>query len=150
MSAERHRAMITKDDVIAALKKLYDPLLGVNIWDLGLLYDLDIDNDKVHVRFTRAHPSGDTIEIMRARVERDLLKISGVKEAHVEMVLEPQWMPDRMNDEAKAKLSGVGSRLLKKAEEKKAERFQEYKQAFPAGEPILFERDFTSYYDEDG
>jgi len=143
----REKRLVTKDDVIAALKKCNDDLLrGINIWDLGLVYDVKIDNGKVRVRMTRTGPTRTATEVIVQEVGEILRKIKGVQEAYVEMFFEPQWTPDRMNDEAKAKLSLVQSRSAETIRKEKEIRFQEYKRTFPAGEEILFERDFTNYF----
>jgi metal-sulfur cluster biosynthetic enzyme len=99
--------MVTRDQVFNVLHDCYDPEIPVNLVDLGLIYDVKIDDDQVHVVMTltaRGCPAHSFIsEDVRSRVAR----IPGVKSAQVQVVWEPPWDPSRMTDAAKKRL-GLG------------------------------------------
>jgi metal-sulfur cluster biosynthetic enzyme len=90
--------------IVEALRNVHDPELGINIVDLGLVYDVSIDEGKVHVQYTLTTmgcPIGPMIEEqMRQLVD----SIEGADGFEAEMVLRPPWTPDMMSEEAKAAL----------------------------------------------
>ncbi len=93
------------DQVIEALKKVYDPELGINVVDLGLVYSVELsesgDVDVTYSLTTMGCPIGPMIEDqMRTFVQA----VDGVGEVRPEMVLRPAWSPEMMSDEAKAAL----------------------------------------------
>ncbi|MCR4429184.1 MAG: iron-sulfur cluster assembly protein [Caldiserica bacterium] len=96
--------MPTKEDILTALKEVYDPEIPINIVDLGLIYDVQISNDNVHVKLTLTAPGCPLSEILSAEVRERLLKVEGIKEASVEVVWDPPWTPERINKEALEKL----------------------------------------------
>jgi len=96
--------MVEKEEVIKALKNCYDPEIPINIVDLGLIYDVQILDDKVHVKMTLTAPGCPMHSFIAQDVKQQLEKIKGVKEAFVEIVWEPPWTPDRMSQEAKKQL----------------------------------------------
>ena len=87
-----------------ALKECYDPEIPVNVWDLGLIYDVAVDGDKVHVKMTLTAPGCPMHSFISQEVKQKLQTVSGVKEATVEVVWDPPWSPDKMSPEAKAQL----------------------------------------------
>ena len=95
---------LTDEAVLEALKGVIDPELGINIVDLGLVYDVDIDADTVHITYTLTTmgcPIGPLIEEQMARL---LAEVPGVERVDAEMVLRPPWSPEMMSEEAKAAL----------------------------------------------
>ena len=91
--------------VIEALREIYDPEIPVNIYDLGLIYDLDIDEaGKVAVQMTLTAPGCPVAQSFPETVEEAILGVPGVREAKVELVWEPPWDRDRMSDEVKLQL----------------------------------------------
>src|SRR5881397_2373933 len=95
---------LTDDRVLEALKNVIDPELGINIVDLGLVYDVRIDGDTVHITYTLTTmgcPIGPLIEEQMARLLAD---VPGVGQVDAEMVLRPPWTPEMMSEEAKAAL----------------------------------------------
>src|SRR5256885_16973852 len=95
---------LSKDSVLEALKNVLDPELGINIVDLGLVYDVRIDDDTVHIEYTLTTmgcPIGPMIEEQMARL---LSEVPGVEKVDAEMVLRPPWSPEMMSEEAKAAL----------------------------------------------
>jgi len=93
--------MVSKDEVMAVLKKCYDPEIPINIVDLGLVYNVDIQGDKVSVRMTLTAPGCPASAYISQDVKRKLESVPGVKTAEVQVVWEPPWTPERMSDTAK-------------------------------------------------
>lgn len=93
--------MVSKDEVMAVLKKCYDPEIPINIVDLGLVYNVDIQGDRVSVRMTLTAPGCPASAYISQDVKRKLESIQGVKTAEVQVVWEPPWTPERMSDTAK-------------------------------------------------
>jgi FeS assembly SUF system protein len=96
--------LVTKEDVVKVLRDCYDPEIPINVWDLGLVYDISIDGDKVHVKMTLTAPGCPMHTMISQDVKSKLESIEGVKQGTVEMVWEPPWSPDKMSEEAKAQL----------------------------------------------
>jgi len=97
-----------KRRVIAALSTLYDPELPVNIYDLGLIYDLDVAADgRVDIRMTLTAPGCPVAQTFPAQVERTLAEVEGVTSAHVEIVWDPPWDKSRMSEAARLQLGLV-------------------------------------------
>ena len=94
-----------RERVIAAMRSVYDPELPVNIYDLGLVYDIDIsDTAEVSVTMTLTAPGCPVAGILPGQVEAAVSAVEGVSAAHVELVWDPPWDKDRMSDEAKLTL----------------------------------------------
>ena len=93
--------MVTKEEVIEALRDCYDPEIPINIVDLGLIYDVQVEGEKVHVKMTLTAPGCPMHMVLSENVKNRLQELEGVKEATVEVVWEPRWTPDRMSQEAK-------------------------------------------------
>ena len=92
-------------NVVAALRTIYDPEIPVNIYDLGLVYGLDIDvRGRVDVRMTLTAPGCPVAATFPDMVEQRLYDVPGVSEARVELVWEPAWSPDRLSEDAKLQL----------------------------------------------
>jgi len=96
--------LVTMEDIMKALKECYDPEIPVNVWDLGLIYDVAVDGDKVRVKMTLTAPGCPMHSFISQEVKEKLQTVSGVKEATVEVVWDPPWSPDKMSPEAKAQL----------------------------------------------
>lgn len=94
----------TKNDIIKALSTIYDPEIPVNIWDMGLIYDIDISNDSVVITMTFTSPTCPMMEELLAQVKEVVEKIDGVKSVDVKLVWEPAWDLSRMSDAAKIEL----------------------------------------------
>lgn len=91
--------------VIDAICSVYDPEIPVNIFELGLVYDIDIDADRrVHIRMTLTAPACPSAQSLPIEVERKVREVEGVADAYVEVVWEPAWTTDRMSDVAKLQL----------------------------------------------
>ena len=90
--------------VIDALKEIYDPEIPVNIYDLGLIYGVDIAADHAVVTMTLTTPHCPVAESMPAEVELRVGSVPGVGSAEVNLVWDPPWDPQKMSDEAKLEL----------------------------------------------
>lgn len=94
-----------KEAVIQALKGVFDPEIPVNIYDLGLIYQVDID-DKQHVQIqmTLTSPGCPVAQTFPGTVEKAVLAVEGVNECTVELVWEPPWSQERMSEAARLEL----------------------------------------------
>jgi FeS assembly SUF system protein len=94
------------DDLIQELKKVYDPEIPVDIYELGLIYKVDINDDRhVDVEMTLTAPACPVAGEMPGWVEDAARKVAGVKSAKATIVFEPPWDPSRMSDEARLALN---------------------------------------------
>jgi FeS assembly SUF system protein len=91
--------------VIDALKEIYDPEIPVNIYDLGLIYGVDVTKDAdVAVTMTLTTPHCPVAESMPGEVELRAASVPGVRDAEVNLVWDPPWTPENMSDEARLEL----------------------------------------------
>ncbi len=93
------------ENVVAALKEIFDPEIPVNIYDLGLIYGVDVGDDgAVVVSMTLTTPHCPVAETMPAEVELRVSAVPGVRDAEVNLVWDPAWDPAKMSDDAKLEL----------------------------------------------
>ncbi|MFN7399595.1 MAG: SUF system Fe-S cluster assembly protein [Sandaracinobacter sp.] len=102
--AEALEGETLKDAVIAALRDIFDPEIPVNIYDLGLIYGVDIDEGHVTVTMTLTTPHCPVAETMPGEVEMRVMAVPGVATADVNLVWDPPWNPASMSDEARLEL----------------------------------------------
>jgi metal-sulfur cluster biosynthetic enzyme len=96
---------VTEDEVREALKHVVDPELGINIVDLGLVYDVDIsEQGEVHIEYTLTTMGCPIGPLIEHQMESFLANVPGVTTVDAEMVLRPAWTPEMMSEEAKAAL----------------------------------------------
>ena len=94
------------DDIVAALKTVYDPEIPADIYELGLIYKVDIADDrKVTVDMTLTTPNCPSAAELPAMVENAVASVPGVKNVTVNMVFDPPWDQSRMSDEARVALN---------------------------------------------
>jgi FeS assembly SUF system protein len=94
-----------RENVIAALRTIFDPEIPVNIYDLGLIYDLDLDEDgKVFIRMTLTAPACPVAETFPGTVESRLTEVPGVTDVRVELVWDPPWSREKLSEEARLQL----------------------------------------------
>jgi FeS assembly SUF system protein len=94
-----------RENVIAALRTIFDPEIPVNIYDLGLIYDLNVDEEgKVFIRMTLTAPACPVAKAFPGTVESRLYSVPGVFQARVELVWNPPWTRDKLSEEAKLRL----------------------------------------------
>ncbi|MEE2524835.1 SUF system Fe-S cluster assembly protein [Hyphobacterium sp. HN65] len=96
---------ITKD-VVEAMKTVFDPEIPVDIYELGLIYKVDLDDDRtLHIQMTLTAPGCPVAGEMPMWVHDAAAKVEGVEKVKVDLVFEPPWTPDRMTDEARLALN---------------------------------------------
>jgi len=97
-----------KDRIIDALCQIYDPEIPVNIYDLGLIYDVEVDdNANVVVTMTLTTPHCPVAEIMPGEVETRVLYVEGVQDVTVNLVWDPPWDPSKMSEAAQLELGFI-------------------------------------------
>jgi metal-sulfur cluster biosynthetic enzyme len=97
-----------KDKIITGIKSVYDPEIPVNIYDLGLIYDLTVTDIDVKIVMTLTSafcPSAEEIPAeVRAQVEKALLELNTTRTTSVEVVFDPPWTPERVSEEARLEM----------------------------------------------
>ena len=95
-----------KNDLVAALKTVFDPEIPVDIYELGLIYRLDVDDDRnIEVDMTLTAPGCPVAGDMPGWVQDAVMRVPGVKSCNVNLTFDPPWDPSRMSDEAKLQLN---------------------------------------------
>jgi metal-sulfur cluster biosynthetic enzyme len=98
---------LTDADVLEGLREVFDPEIPVNIVDLGLVYEIDLQPGRAHVKMTLTAMGCPMAADVMADVRGRLLQLPGVEEATVELVYDPPWTPERMTEEARWELGMV-------------------------------------------
>ena len=95
-----------KDKVILEIKKIYDPEIPVNIYELGLIYKINIENGKkVNIEMTLTSPNCPVAESLPKMVKDNILKLDGVNDVDLKLVWDPPWTKDKMSEAAKLELN---------------------------------------------
>ena len=95
-----------KNKVIEVIKKIYDPEIPVNIYDLGLIYKIEVENEnKVNVDMTLTSPNCPVAESLPKEVKDNIMKIEGISDVNLNLVWEPPWDKDKMSEAAKLELN---------------------------------------------
>jgi FeS assembly SUF system protein len=95
-----------KDKVILEIKKIYDPEIPVNIYELGLIYKVEIDKkNKVSIEMTLTSPNCPVAESLPNNVKENIMKVIGVTDVDLKLVWEPPWSKDKMSEAAKLELN---------------------------------------------
>ena len=95
-----------KAEVIKEIKKIYDPEIPVNIYELGLIYKVEInEKNKVDVEMTLTSPNCPVAESLPNNVKENIMKVEGVSEVNLNLVWEPPWDRDKMSEAAKLELN---------------------------------------------
>ena len=98
--------MKLKDKIITEVKKIYDPEIPVNIYDLGLIYNIEIKNDnEAYIEMTLTSPNCPVAESLPKMVKENINSIAGVKKVELKLVWNPPWTKDMMSEEAKLELN---------------------------------------------
>ena len=98
--------MNLKDKIIIEIKKIYDPEIPVNVYDLGLIYNIEIKNDnEAYIEMTLTSPNCPVAESLPKMVKENINSIEGVKKVELKLVWNPPWTKDMMSDEAKLELN---------------------------------------------
>jgi FeS assembly SUF system protein len=96
----------TEDALIAAIGNVYDPEIPVNVYELGLIYTIDIQDDgRVKVEMTLTAPACPSAQELPVQVQEAVMSVPGVTDCEVETVWDPPWDPSRMTEEARLQLN---------------------------------------------
>ena len=97
--------MNLKEKIINEIKKIYDPEIPVNIYELGLIYDIKVDDNNVEVKMTLTSPNCPVAESLPNEVKDSILKIKDVKDVDLKLVWDPPWNQTMMSEAAKLELN---------------------------------------------
>ena len=97
-------ATLTRDDVMVALKDVFDPEIPVNVVDLGLVYDCEVDDGNVRVKMTLTFAGCGMGPYIAQQAEWRIAELDGLEDVQVEMVYDPPWNPDMISEEGKQEL----------------------------------------------
>ena len=93
--------MVTRDDVVEALHGVEDPELGMDIVELGLLYDVAVDGSKVHVTYSLTSMGCPVGPMIEQQITETVAEMDGVENVESELTWDPPWSPEKMSDDAK-------------------------------------------------
>lgn len=96
--------MVGKEDIIGAIKTVYDPEIPVNIWDLGLIYGVDISAEEIVITMTFTSPTCPMMEELLQQVKDAVAAVANGVPVRVELVWNPPWDLTKMSDEARVQL----------------------------------------------
>ena len=95
-----------KNRVIEEVKKIYDPEIPVNIYELGLIYKIEVDEkNKINIDMTLTSPNCPVAESLPKEVKENIMKVEGVSDVNLNLVWEPPWDKDKMSEAAKLELN---------------------------------------------
>ena len=95
-----------KEKIVSEIKKIYDPEIPVNIYELGLIYKIEIDDkNKVEVEMTLTSPNCPVAESLPKMVKDNILMLDGVNDVDLKLVWDPPWTKDKMSEAAKLELN---------------------------------------------
>ena len=97
--------MDIKNKIIDEIRKIYDPELPVNIYELGLIYDIKVNGRKAEIKMTLTTPNCPVAESLPKEVKDSAMQVKGVKEVDLQLVWDPPWNKDMMSDAAKLELN---------------------------------------------
>ncbi len=95
---------VSKDAILETLKTVFDPEIPVNIVDLGLVYDVQVNDQDVYVQMTLTFPGCGMGPYIAQQAEWAIQDVEGVEEVEIELVFDPPWSPDLISEEARAQL----------------------------------------------
>ena len=95
---------VTKEQIVEQLKTIFDPEIPVNIWDMGLIYDINISDSGINIKMTFTSPTCPMMEELLNQVKQAVQSVSDKIPVNVELVWEPAWDLSRMSDAAKVEL----------------------------------------------
>ena len=97
--------MDVKDKIINEIRKIYDPELPVNIYELGLIYDIKVNGCKAEIKMTLTTPNCPVAESLPKEVKEGAMQVEGIEDVNLELVWDPPWNKDMMSDAAKLELN---------------------------------------------
>jgi len=96
----------TKNKIIEVIKKIFDPEIPVNIYELGLIYKIEVlENKKINIDMTLTSPNCPAAESLPNQVKEDIMELEEVSEVNLNLVWEPTWSPEKMSEAAKLELN---------------------------------------------
>ena len=101
----QNNSMELKEKIIDEIKKIYDPELPVNIYDLGLIYDVQVNEKKAKIKMTLTTPNCPVAESLPKEVKEGAMQVEGIEDVDLELVWDPPWSKDMMSDAAKLELN---------------------------------------------
>ena len=105
----KNNSRVKREDIIEVLKTVYDPEIPLNIYDLGLIYGIEISDDgKVHILMTLTAPGCPIADSLIYEIKDRLMQLEGVKDVDVELTFDPPWSLERITDEGKEILRTFG------------------------------------------
>ena len=100
------KKMTKKDQIIEEIKKIYDPELPVNIYELGLIYDIQIKDEKYAIiKMTLTTPNCPVAESLPKEVKEGVMQVDGIEDVELELVWDPPWNKDMMSEAAKLEMN---------------------------------------------
>lgn len=104
--SNRNKMSELKEKIVSEIKKIYDPEIPVNIYELGLIYKIEIDDtNKVEVEMTLTTPNCPVAESLPKMVKDNILSVEGVSDVDLKLVWSPPWTKDKMSEAAKLELN---------------------------------------------
>jgi FeS assembly SUF system protein len=97
--------MDLREQVIAEIRKIYDPEIPVNIYELGLIYDVKVEEDTVKIIMTLTSPNCPVAESLPQDVKNSAMQVEGVEKVDLDLVFVPEWNKDMMSEAAKLELN---------------------------------------------
>ena len=95
---------IRKEDIIPILEECYDPEIPIDLWNLGLIYDITVKDDNVNITMSLTTPGCTMGQYMADDIKSKLKKLPNINEVDVQVVFEPPWQPEMMTDKGRKKL----------------------------------------------
>jgi len=96
--------MVSEEDVRKELKQLMDPELDVNVVDLGLIYEIDVIDDRIEILMTLTTPACPMAGVFDEMVRQEVAHLDGINEVEVEITFDPKWSPEMVSEEGRDKL----------------------------------------------
>ena len=97
--------MLVKDKIISEIKKIYDPEIPVNIYELGLIYDIKVNDRKAEIKMTLTSPNCPVAESLPKEVKDGAMQVEEIDDVELQLVWDPPWTKDMMSDAAKLELN---------------------------------------------
>ncbi|MDP5957878.1 MAG: iron-sulfur cluster assembly protein [Candidatus Marinimicrobia bacterium] len=108
---------INKDQIVEILKQCYDPEIPVDLWNLGLIYDIKINEKIVDITMSLTTPGCGMGQYMAEDIKNKVTSLDGVNETNVQVTFDPPWNPEMMTDDAKEKLGFSPAKVQNEASE---------------------------------
>ena len=97
--------MSKKDEIVEEIRKIYDPELPVNIYELGLIYDIQVNGRMAEIKMTLTTPNCPVAESLPKEVKEGAMQVQGIEDVDLELVWDPPWNKDMMSEAAKLELN---------------------------------------------